>query len=93
MDTPRSRKEFVKLLGKIDCPPEKAQEASEAFLMSFGSWLPFSFFSRKASMAEAYLDRSSSPIFSLTSVSISMYAWRDCSYFGSLWILGVCSQT
>ena len=29
MDTPRSRKEFVKLLGKIDCPPEKAQEIAD----------------------------------------------------------------
>ena len=26
MDTPRSRKEFVKRLEKINCPPEKAQE-------------------------------------------------------------------
>lgn len=29
MDTPRSRKEFVKLLEKIDCPPEKAQEIAD----------------------------------------------------------------
>ena len=28
-DTPRSRKEFVKLLEKIDCPPEKAQEIAD----------------------------------------------------------------
>ena len=28
-DTPRSRKEFVKLLEKMDCPPEKAQEIAD----------------------------------------------------------------
>ena len=29
MDTPRSRREFVKLLEKIDCPPEKAREIAD----------------------------------------------------------------
>ena len=29
MDTPRSRKEFVKLLEKMDCPPEKAREIAD----------------------------------------------------------------
>lgn len=29
MDTPRSRREFVKLMEKIDCPPEKAQEIAD----------------------------------------------------------------
>ncbi len=29
MDTPRSRREFIKLLEKMDCPPEKAQEIAD----------------------------------------------------------------